>query len=42
MDVLVSKLLEADAVSEGLAAGLESEWGVHIAQGKSLSVHRAD
>ena len=42
MHVLVSQLLEADAVGEGFAAGLEGEGSVHIAQGESLSVHGAD
>ena len=41
MHMLVSKMLEADAVSEGFAAGLEGKGGVHISQGKPLPVHSA-
>ena len=41
MHMLVSEMLEADAVSEGFAAGLEGKSGVHISQGKPLPVHSA-
>ena len=41
MNMLMAKMLEADAVSEGFAAGLEGKGGVHISQGKPLPVHSA-
>ena len=39
---LVSEVLEAHGVCEGLAAGLQGEGLVHLAQGEPLSIHRAD
>ena len=39
---LVPEVLEAHGVGEGLAAGLQGEGLVHVAQGEPLSVHGAD
>ena len=42
MNMFMAQLLETDAVSEGLAAGLKGEGRVHVAQRKPLPIHSAD
>ena len=42
MNMLMAKMLEADAVSEGFAAGLKGEGRVHVAKREPLTIHSAD
>ena len=42
MNMLMAKMLEADAVSEGFAAGLKGEGRVHVAKREPLPIHSAD
>lgn len=42
MNMFMAQMLETDAISEGLAAGLKGEGRVNVSQRKPLPIHSAD